>query len=50
MKVPPGLLAATVICTERCWAADYRQWQQRELSRRGWVYVWANGISGATGG
>ncbi len=39
-----GLSAVTVSHLRKWWEADYRQWQQRELSRRRYVYVWADGI------
>ena len=39
-----GLSAATVSRLKKCWEADYRQWQQRGLSRRRYVYVWADGV------
>ena len=39
-----GLSAATVSRLKKCWEADYRQWQQRDLSRRRYVYVWADGV------
>ena len=28
----------------KSWEADYRQWSQRDLSRRRYVYVWADGV------
>ena len=39
-----GLSAATVSRLKKSWEADYRQWQQRDLSRRRYVYVWADGV------
>ena len=39
-----GLSAATVSRLKKCWEADYRQWQQQDLSRRRYVYVWADGV------
>ena len=39
-----GLSAATVSRLKKCWEADYRQWRQRDLSRRRYVYVWADGV------
>jgi len=29
---------------KKSWEADYRQWQQRDLSRRLYVYMWADGV------
>ena len=34
-----GLSVATVNRLKKCWEADYRQWQQRDLSWRRYVYV-----------
>ncbi len=39
-----GLSAATVSRLKKRWEADYRQWQQRDPSRRRYVYVWADGV------
>ena len=39
-----GLSAATVSRLKKSWEADYRQWSQRDLSRRRYVYVWADGV------
>jgi len=39
-----GLSATTVSRLKKYWEADYQQWQQRNLSRRRYVYVWADGI------
>ena len=39
-----GLSAATVSRLKKRWEADYRQWSQRDLSRRRYVYVWADGV------
>ena len=39
-----GLSAATVSRLKKSWEADYRQWRQRDLSRRRYVYVWADGV------
>ena len=39
-----GLSAATVSRLKKSWEADYRQWSQRDLRRRRYVYVWADGV------
>ena len=44
MKEPPGCRPPRSAASRRCWEADYRQWSQRDLSRRRYVYVWADGV------
>ena len=39
-----GLSAGTVSRLKRSWEADYEQWRKRDLSRRRYVYVWADGV------
>ena len=39
-----GLSAGTVSRLKQSWEADYERWRQRDLSRRRYVYVWADGV------
>ena len=39
-----GLSAATVSRLKQDWEAAYDRWRQRDLSRRRYVYVWADGV------
>lgn len=39
-----GLSAATVSRLKQEWEDDYDRWRQRDLSRRRYVYVWADGV------
>ena len=43
-KDAPGLSPATISRLKAVWQDDYRQWQQRDLSRKRYVYFWADGI------
>jgi transposase-like protein len=43
-KDAPGLSAATISRLKSVWQNDYRQWQQRDLSNKRYVYFWADGI------
>lgn len=40
----PGLSASTVTRLIEQWQAEHRQWSQRDLSDKQYVYVWADGI------
>ena len=40
----PGLSASTVTRLKSVWGEEYRQWTQRDLSGKRYVYVWADGI------
>jgi len=40
----PGLSPATISRLKTGWQDDYRQWQQRDLSKKRYVYFWADGI------
>ena len=40
----PGLSATTVTRLAATWQDDHRQWSQRDLSDKHYVYVWADGI------
>lgn len=39
-----GLSANTVSRLKQSWEQDYDQWRQRDLSKRRYVYVWADGV------
>lgn len=43
-KDAPGLSPATICRLKSVWHEDYRQWQQRDLSNKRYVYFWADGI------
>ena len=43
-KDAPGLSAATISRLKSVWQDDYKQWQQRDLSNKRYVYFWADGI------
>lgn len=40
----PGLSASTVTGMKKVWEAEYRQWNQRSLEGKQYVYVWADGV------
>ena len=43
-KDAPGLSAATISRLKTVWQDEYKQWQQRDLSNKRYVYFWADGI------
>jgi len=43
-KDAPGLSAATISRLKSVWQDDYKQWQQRDLANKRYVYFWADGI------
>ena len=43
-KDAPGLSPATISRLKAVWQEDYRQWQQRDLSKKRYVYFWADGL------
>jgi len=43
-KDAPGLSATTVSRLKSVWQDEYKQWQQRDLSNKRYVYFWADGI------
>jgi putative transposase len=43
-KDAPGLSAATIGRLKTIWQDEYKQWQQRDLSKKRYVYLWADGI------
>lgn len=40
----PGLSAATISRLKQDWELHYRDWTRRDLSKKRYVYVWADGI------
>jgi transposase-like protein len=40
----PGLSAKTISRLKQKWVEDYEKWRQRDLSRKNYVYIWADGI------
>lgn len=40
----PGLSSATVCRLKQSWEQEYNSWIQRDLSRKRFVYMWADGI------
>jgi len=43
-KGAAGLSANTVSRLKQSWEQDYDQWRQRDLSKRRFVYIWADGV------
>jgi putative transposase len=43
-KDAPNLSPAVIARLKAEWESDYRRWQQRDLSARHYVYVWADGV------
>ncbi|HID03717.1 MAG TPA: IS256 family transposase [Desulfobacterales bacterium] len=43
-KDAPGLSATTISRLKSVWQDEYRKWQQRDLSKKRYVYIWADGI------
>jgi transposase-like protein len=40
----PGLSATTISRLKQDWEQDYRDWNQRDLSKKRYVYIWADGV------
>jgi len=40
----PGLSASTVVRLKQSWEGDFKEWNQRDLTDKRYVYVWADGI------
>lgn len=40
----PGLSASTVTRLKQVWEDEYKQWSQRDLSEKRYVYLWADGV------
>lgn len=43
-KEAPGLSSATISRLKTVWQDEYKQWQQRDLSNKRYVYFWADGV------
>jgi transposase-like protein len=43
-KDAPGLSAATISRLKSVWQQEYEQWLKRDLSRKRYVYIWADGV------
>jgi len=43
-KDAPGLSAATISRLKTVWQDEYKKWQQRDLSKKRYVYFWTDGI------
>ncbi|MBA2657992.1 MAG: IS256 family transposase [Nitrosospira sp.] len=40
----PGLSAGTISRLKQNWEQDYQDWNRRDLSKKHYVYVWADGV------
>jgi putative transposase len=40
----PGLSSSTVVRLKQIWESDFKEWNQRSLSGKHYVYIWADGI------
>ncbi len=40
----PGLSAKTISRLKQQWVQDYEQWHKRDLSKKRYLYVWADGV------
>jgi len=43
-KDAPGLSASTIARLKEIWADEHKAWEKRDLSRKRYAYVWADGI------
>lgn len=43
-KNAPGLSPTNIVRLKRRWEDEHEQWQERDLSEKHYVYVWADGI------
>lgn len=43
-KDAPGLSASTIARLKEIWAEEHKAWEKRDLSRKQYAYVWADGI------
>jgi putative transposase len=39
-----GLSASTIARLKEIWAEEHARWQQRDLSAKRYVYLWADGV------
>ena len=40
----PGLSAKTISRLKQQWVTDYEQWHKRDLSKKRYLYIWADGV------
>ena len=40
----PGLSSTTISRLKTVWENEYKEWQDRDLSRKKYVYIWADGV------
>lgn len=40
----PGLSAATVSNMMKAWQEEYKEWNERSLAKKKYVYIWADGV------
>lgn len=40
----PGLSASTISRLKTIWEDEYQQWQNRDLSKKHYAYIWADGV------
>ncbi len=43
-KDAPGLSATTISRLKSIWKDEYKQWRNRDLSKKHYVYMWADGV------
>jgi hypothetical protein len=43
-KEPSGLSATTIARLKEVWIDEHKQWSERDLSAKSYVYVWADGV------
>jgi putative transposase len=43
-KDAPGLSATTIARLKEVWTDEHKRWNQRDLSAKSYVYVWADGV------
>ena len=43
-KKASGLSATNIVRLKAGWEADYKAWSQRDLSKKRYVYWWADGV------
>jgi transposase-like protein len=43
-KEAPGLSPSTISRLKTIWQDEYKKWQQRDLSKKRYVYFWADGV------
>jgi transposase-like protein len=43
-KDAPGLSASTIARLKEVWIDEHKRWNERDLSTKRYVYVWADGI------